>query len=31
MGVSLTGEDNQPRPIEDIRKDVEQIMTSYQS
>ena len=31
MGVSLTGPDNQPRPIEDIRKDVEQIMTSYQS
>jgi hypothetical protein len=31
MGVSLTGEDNQPRPIESIRKDVEQIMTSYQS
>jgi hypothetical protein len=31
MGVSLTGPDNQPRPIESIRKDVEQIMTSYQS
>ncbi len=31
MGVSLTGDDNQPRPIESIRKDVEAIMTSYQS
>ena len=31
MGISLTDDNNQPRPIEDIRKDVEHHMTSYQS
>jgi len=30
MGISLTTEDGQPRPIEDIRKEVEIHMTSYQ-
>ena len=30
MGISLTTPDGQPRQIEDIRKDVEKHMTSYQ-
>ena len=30
MGISLTDGNDQPRPIEDIRKDVEHYMTSYQ-
>lgn len=30
MGISLTDVNDQPRPIEDIRKDVEHYMTSYQ-
>ncbi len=30
MGISLTDDNGQPRPIEDIRKEVETHMTSYQ-
>ena len=30
MGISLTDDNGQPRPIEDIRKEVEIHMTSYQ-
>lgn len=31
MGIPLTDENGQPRPIEQIRKDVDHHMTSYQS